>query len=217
MAQPEPDDAPSLHPDPPLDLSQRALPITEHFSELYRIHRLKHASKFFGRSRTNRWDAPHGEYGVMYTGTTTFVSFAETLLPGPGILAAITMSASGATVPVSGSTVASYGLALVTPQEPLRCVDLRGPGLGRLGADGRLTSGSHLVAQRWSLAFWSHLPRAPDGILYHPRRDPSETALAIFDRASGKIWVDSIGGLKDPKHRERLAQIYERYGIAELP
>jgi len=216
MARPEPDDIPSPHPDPPPDLLQRTLPITDYSSELYRIHRLKHAAKFFGRSRTHRWDAPHGEYGVMYTGGTPFVSFAETLLPAPGTLARITVSATGATVPVSGSMVASHGLARVTPVEPLRCVDLRGPGLARVGADGRLTTGSHLVAQRWSLALWAH-PSAPDGILYRSRRDPDDTALAIFDRAGGKTRVDPLGGLKEPRHRELLARIYERYGVGELP
>ena len=216
MARPDPDDVPGPHPDPPSDLRQRALPITDYSSDLYRIHRLKRPAKFFGRSRMHRWDAPGGEFGVMYTGATPSVSFAETLLPAPGTLATITVSASGATVPVSGSMVASYGLALVTPGEPLRCVDLHGPGLARIGADGRLTSGSHLVTQRWSVALWSH-PSAPDGILYHSRRDPDDTALAIFDRAGGKVRVEPLGGLKEPKHRELLAQIYERYGVAELP
>ncbi len=215
MARPEPADIPGPHPDPSPDLPQRALPITDYSSALYRIHRLKHAAKFFGRSRTHRWDAPHGEFGVMYTGATPFVSFAETFLPAPGILAAITVSASGATVPVSGSMVASHGLALVTPVEPLRCVDLRGAGLARIGADGRLTSGSHLLAQRWSLALYVH-SSAPDGILYHSRRDPDDTALAIFHRAGGKVRVDPLGGLKEPRHRELLARIYEQYGVAEL-
>ncbi len=216
MARPDADDISSPHPDPPPDLPQRALPITDYSSELYRIHRLQHAAKFFGRSRTHRWDATGGEFGVMYTGATPSVSFAETLLPAPGTLAAITVSASGATVPVSGSMVANYGLALVTPMEPLRCVDLRGPGLARVGADGRLTSGLHLVAQRWSLALWSH-PSAPDGILYRSRRDPDDTSLAIFDRAGEKVRVETLGGLKEPRHRELLEQIYERYGVAELP
>ncbi len=216
MAPPEPADVPGPHPDPPLDLPQRALPTTDYSSELYRIHHLKRAPKFFGRSRTHRWDAPHGEFGVMYTGATPFVSFAETLLPAPATMATITVFASGATVPVSGGMVAGHGLALVTPEEPLRCVDLLGPGLARIGADGRLTSGSHLVSQHWSLALWSH-PSTPDGILYHSRRDPAETALAIFDRAVGKIRVKPLGGLKEPKLKDLLAKIYERYGVAELP
>lgn len=190
--------------------------MTDYSTELYRIHRLGYAAKFFGRSRTHRWDAPRGEFAVMYTGVTPFVSFAETPLPAPGTLATITVSASGATVPVSGGMVGSHGLALVTPVEPLQCVDLRGPGLARIGADGRLTSGAHVVAQRWSLALWSH-PTAPDGILYHSCRDPDDTALAIFDRAGGKTRVDPLGGLKEPRHRELLAQIYRRYGVAELP
>lgn len=58
---------------------------------------------------------------------------------------------------------------------------------------------------------------APDGILYHSRRDPDDTALAILDRAGEKVRVEPLDGLKEPKHRELLAQIYERYGVAELP
>src|SRR3972149_7640896 len=144
MARPDPDDVPGPHPDPPSDLRQRALPITDYASDLYRIHRLKHPAKSFGRSRMHRWGAPGGEFGVMYTGATPSVSFAETLLPAPGTLATITVSASGATVPVSGSMVASYGLALVTPGEPLRCVDLRGPGLPPLRGGGGGAGGGAL-------------------------------------------------------------------------
>src|SRR5574337_1033561 len=127
MVRPDFYDVPGVHPDPPTDLPQRALPIVDYSPALYRIHKLDQDAKFFGRSRKYRWDAPRGEFGVMYTGTTPFVSFAETLLPAPGTLAAITVSTSGATVPASGSMIASYGLAVVTPGEPMRCVDLRGP------------------------------------------------------------------------------------------
>jgi RES domain-containing protein len=216
MARPELGDIPAPHPDPPSDLSKRELPRTDYAPELYRVHRLRRDAKFFGRSQLNRWDAPGGEFGVMYAGGTPFVAFAETLLPAAGTLVAITVSGSGATVPVSASMVADHGLALVTIMEPLRCVDLRGSGLARLGADARLTSGSHRVAQRWSLAFWLH-PSIPDGIVYHSRRDPGETAVAIYDRASGKTRVDMLGGLREPKHKALLTRIYARYGVAELP
>ncbi len=152
----------------------------------------------------------------MYAGFTPLGPFAETLLPAPGVLAAITASAAGATIPISGRMLASRGLAKGAPSVPLQCVDLRGPGLARIGADGRLTTGARAVAQRWSLALWAH-PKAPDGIMYRTRRDPSETAIAIFDRAKPKIAMAPLGGLKEPRHAGLLAQILQRYAIAEIP
>lgn len=219
MARPNPEDVPGPHPDPPADLSDRPLPTFTYAvdTQLDRIYRLGREARFFGQAGTYRWDAPSGEFGVMYAAATPFGAFAETVLPAPGEFAAITTSVSlGATVPVSATAVASHGLAIVTVTESLHCVDLRGSGLAHLGADARLTSGSHAVAQRWSLAFWSH-PSAPDGIAYLSRRDPAQTAVAIYDRAGAKIRVDESGGLKEPQHRVLLAEIYMRYHVAELP
>jgi RES domain len=216
MAQPESHAIPGPHPNPPSDLSNRELPTTPCTSTLYRIHSSDTNAKYFGASGMNRWDAPGGEFKVLYAGATPFVAFAETLLPAPGAYAATTVSVSGATVPVSATMVMQRALARVAITEPLRCVDLSGPGLAHLGADARLTSGPHDVAQRWSLALWGH-PASPDGIVYRSRRDPEELAVAIYDRAADKVEVETLGGLKEPQHREVLAQIYERYRIAEVP
>ena len=75
---------------------------------------------------------------------------------------------------------------MIETTEPLRLVDLTGPGLPRLGADARLADGDHQVSQAWSAAFHGH-PDRPDGILYRARHDPSRFAVAIFERAQRKI------------------------------
>jgi RES domain len=216
MARPDPAAVPGPHPDPPSDLAQRALPTIACASTLYRVHVLRRRAYFFGASGANRWDAPAGEFKVFYAGATPFAAFAETLLPAPGAAASITHSIFGATVPVSAALVAARGLARVTVRRPLQCVDLTGPGLARIGADARLAAGPHRVTQRWSLALWRH-PATADGIVYRSRRDPSELAVAVYDRAAGKITVETLGGLKDARHRELLAQLYARYRIAEVP
>ena len=70
------------------------------------------------------------------------------------------------------------------------------PGLARIGADERLCSGSHRVAQVWSLSLWSH-PDQPDGILYRARHDPERLSVAIYDRASQGLTTQALGPLID--------------------
>jgi hypothetical protein len=66
-------------------------------------------------------------------------------------------------------------------------VDLTGPGLARIGADARLTTGPHEQSRQWSRAIHDH-PSKVDEILFAVRHDPSQKAAAIFNRAAG--WTD---------------------------
>ena len=95
---------------------------------------------------------------------------------------------------------------------PLRLVDLSGPGLAHVGADGRLLSGDYRVAQRWSLAFHCHRDR-PDGHLYRSRHDLSRTCIAVFDRAEAAIDLIPLPGLIAPENAALLARIITTYGF----
>jgi len=58
----------------------------------------------------------------------------------------------------------------------LRLIDLTQSGtLVRIGADARLFSGSHRIAQQWSKALYEHRAKA-DGLLYPCRLDPARHA-----------------------------------------
>jgi hypothetical protein len=70
--------------------------------------------------------------------------------------------------------------SLVTPRAA-RVVDLTGQQLAGLGLDARVFAGDRSVARAWSRAFHEH-PDRPDGILYRSRRDPSQLALALYER-----------------------------------
>ena len=188
------------HPLPPRELAGRKLPITLLTQPLFRMHEATRYPAFFGRLARYRFDAPGREYGVLYAGGDAHAAFIETFgrLPQGSV--------------VTRSALAGSHLARIGFQAPLRLVDLTGPGLARLGADGRLCTGDYALAQRWSLALWQH-PEQPDGICYRSRHDPSRWCAAIYDRLGLNASVTTLGSLLTPSSTVLLAEILDTYGF----
>lgn len=195
-----PSDRPGPHPEPPVDLASRALPLVDLAGPWFRVHQLHHDPLYFGRSADGRFNAPDADYGVLYAGSDPHCAFIETFGQSTGVYT-VTLAA-----------LVGRGLSRIESRRPLRLVDLTGPGLARLGADERLCSGEHEVAQRWAQALWTH-PAQPDGLLYRARHDPSRHSVAIFDRASVELRSSLLGGWLDPQHRDLLAEILDAYGF----
>lgn len=196
---------PGAHFDPPPDLAQRRPPIVSLHSTWFRLHPKDHGALFFGRTGNGRFDAPGGEYGVLYAADSPHCAFVETY----GRID------SGYPV-ITQASLKLRCLSEITSSRPLRLVDITGSGLARLGADNRLSTGDYRVAQHWSAALRNH-PHQPDGLLYLSRHDPSRTCLAIFDHASDVIATTSRGDLLDPQHLALLADILDRYGYGLIP
>ena len=188
------------HPEPPRDLAQRTLPLIRLTGPFYRIHRKSHDALHFGTSGLNRFDAPQGDFGVLYAATDVFGAFVETAGHRTGVRF------------VQSSWLAERALSEIVVREALLLVNLRGPNLARLGADGRLVAGEHMIPQRWSRALWSH-PRRVDGLSYVVRHDLNRGGLALFSRARRKIRARLIGELDDPAMGRRLSAIMNRYGF----
>jgi hypothetical protein len=167
---------PGPHPDPPSDLANRRLPIAviPAGTPWCRCHRSIHEALYFSRSRLGRFNAPGGEFGVLYVGADVSCAFIETL-----------GQATGENV-VTRSALSARTLTRVEARRPLRLVDLRGAGLARLGADGRLCTGDHANGQRWSRELWQH-PALPDGLLYRARHDLDLSSTALFDRVANEL------------------------------
>lgn len=199
-----PDD-PGPHHDPPSGFKAWELPIVDVAEPWFRVHPLGLDPLFFGRKKMYRFDAPAAEYGVLYVGKDEHTAFIETF-------GHATRSATGRGL-VTATALKARGLARIESLKPLRLVDLRGPGLARIGADGRLQSGSRMVARRWSRALHEH-PDAPDGILYRARHDPSRQAAAIFDRAKAAVKAIDLGSLADPSLAPLLGSILDSYNFA---
>jgi hypothetical protein len=167
---------------PPADLRSRDVLIFEAPTgrACFRSHQIIHSPIFFGTTPRYRWDAPSGEYGVLYLGADEYVAFMESI--GRNALR---------TRFVPRADLLQRGLSKVTPKRALRLADLyNSGGLTRVGAEGSLTSGGgYKNSQKWSKAVKSH-PAALDGILYGPRHDPSRQAFAIYDQCKDDLEVE---------------------------
>jgi hypothetical protein len=196
-------DKPGDHPPPHAELNKREplIHILKIGTVIFRIHPSVYGAVFFGRTGNYRYDAPDGSFGVMYAGEDLDCCFIESF---------------GATIgapAVSGKYLEQRDYAEMQPQSDLRCVDLAAPGsLSRLGADGRLLTGSYKISQQWSAALRNH-PCKPDGIRYRSRRDPAKIAYAIYDHPTVKFSVSEQGSLMEPKNRPQLNRLLEVYKV----
>ena len=194
---------PGRHPDPPADLDRRPLPLIAEPGPWLRVHRADRAALHLGRSGLSRFDAPAGEYGVLYAACDAHGAFVETF------------GRSGGDRLVTTGILRDRALARIEASRSLRVVDLAGSGLARLGADARLTTGDYRIAQRWALALWRH-PDQPDGLYYRCRHDPSRCAVALFDRVAPVLRALPVGRLADGELAPLLAELLATYGFGLL-
>jgi hypothetical protein len=177
---PEPD------PEPPLDLAARALPLAALLDPpfWYRLHSIDRAPLQFNPTSRGRFNATNGEFGMLYLAADPFGAFVETF----GQVLSLN---------IPEMSLRDRLLSRVAPTRPLDLVDLTGGGLARIGADARLTSGDHALAQRWSRALWHH-PARVDGLLYRARHDPDRFCAALFaDRTTDALRATTQGSLLD--------------------
>jgi hypothetical protein len=193
---------PGPHPGPPEDFAQRELPIRAEKGPFFRIHRKRHGAVFYGCTGSNRFDDSQQKFGVLYVGLDEYAAFIETHGQRMGVNA------------VTEAELRARCLTVLTPTRLLSLVDLTGPGLAKLGADNRLATADHEIAQRWSRAVWEH-PAQSDGILFRSRHDPSRISIAIFDR--GINWQQkSPGSLMESSNTALLTALLEQYHFALL-
>jgi hypothetical protein len=186
-------------PEPSKRFHSIKLPISEVDREWYRSHSTRRRAIYFGRNRAYRFDAPDGEYGVLYVGAYAHVAFIETF------------QIAGIHPFVTESELKRRSLARIHTRRPLRLVNLGESGaLTRIGADARICVASYGVSQRWSRAIQSH-PEQPDGILYRPRHDPSRLAAAFFDRIADQVTAENLGTWLDQR---TTAEVLDTYGVA---
>ena len=196
---------PGLLPDPPPELVTTPLPIIEDQRSWFRLHRADYSPIYFGRTGRNRFDAPDGEYGVLYLGDSLHCCFVETY----------GRSDRGDRRIVTRQELTRRNLATVELSRALRVVDLTGAGLARIDADNRLGTGDYQAARRWSQALWAH-PEHPDGLRYRSRHDPARVCLAVFERAGDAVEAIDQGSLLSPANLMLLGEILDMYAIGYL-
>ena len=189
---------PPPHPRPSATLQQQELPLIELHITWYRQHQCDSDPLEFDRSAEDRFNAPDGQYGVLYLGSDPPGVFIETF-DEPHIRTITTQE------------LGERCLCIATTTRPLRLVDLTGAGLRHIGADSRIATGNdYAVAQAWSLALWQH-PVRVDGLYYVARNDPSRHSLALFDRAADTLHLTCTYPLTDPYHATTLDKILTTY------
>ena len=168
-------------PEPSKRFHSIRLPISEFDGEWYRSHATRREPIHFGRNRAYRFDAPDGEYGVLYAGADPYVAFIETF------------QIAGVRPVVTESKLKERSLSRIRTRRPVGLVNLGASGtLTRIGADARILTANYSVSQRWSRAIHDH-PERPDGILYRPRHDPARLAAAFFDRIEEDVIAQPMG------------------------
>lgn len=186
----------------PTRLDTRDLPTQKIAGSFVRIHQCRYTALYFGKAGMYRFDTPYSEYGVLYMAGHLAGAFVETFGDAWDVQAHYNI--------VSVSRLASRCVSAIRLVRPVTVCDLTGEGLAQIGTDGRLPSGDRRIAQQWALAIWKH-PIAVDGIRYRVRHDPSEIAVALFDRAADAVAADLQGELAD---HTSLPTMLTRYNVA---
>lgn len=115
---------------------------------------------------------------------------------------------------VSAQRLAQRALSHLNPKRPLHLVDISGPGLSAMGADGRLVSDAEYdIAQAWSRAIYEQLPEI-DGIYFRARHAQHRLSLAIFERPDPPTFTTNLEGtLADPRLRRVVAELLDEYNF----
>ena len=207
-----------LLPLPPTDLAQRDLPLTsldERNLTLYRCHRLDRPYSpvaFNFAPIADRFNAPNGEYGVLYLASDPFGAFIETF--GSGMVSADLDLRTVAESDLARRCLCRVGIS--TGATPLRLVNLAdGFGFSRLGLDGRIsTTKQRAVTRQWAFALWRH-PQAPDGLLYRACNDQERLSVVLFDRVGDIVRPTCEHNLL--RDTRQLADILDHYTIGLDP
>ena len=162
----------------------------------FRIYRERHKTPmFFGKTLDYRFDSASGDCGVLYAAQTLEGAFVETFMQELGRTS------------VSMKELHERPVALIHTKQPLRFIDLYTiGGQMRLGLDGRICTGSYVVAQAWSDALRKH-PENPDGILFPSRHELRFASCAIFEPAEPELSWEQWGSLDEPGRAAELSAL----------
>jgi hypothetical protein len=153
-----------------------------------RCHRTALGAVFFGPGAghppTHRFDAPDGEYQVVYVGLSYEAALAETVLRNPRRRI------------VDHVDLRVRSMAQLRNRSLLRLVQAHGPGLSQLGTTAALSTGGYRASRQWSLALWPALRGHRRPAACHLRPDGDDPAAGQrTERASsvsGAREVDRI-------------------------
>jgi hypothetical protein len=175
---------------PPSDFSQRKLKLIRAPRTLFRLSDRRHSSPlFWGNQGRYRFDSPSAPFGVLYTASSLKGAILETF-----------GDRWYENRYLARATAKSYNVYRLTVRPAIEVADATGQQLSRLGTDSSLfASTDYSDSQAWGVAFMQH-PMAPEGILYHSRKNPDLKNFALFSRKKTKEKVSADHGMNLLQH-----------------
>lgn len=157
----------------PRGLLAEVLPVG---SVMVRVHHLAQSAVWFGPRPggppQHRFDAPAGEYRILYCAARLAGAFVESVLRKP------------AGRIVARAYVEERGWSELTTRRVLRLAKLRDEGLHWHGTDAAISaSNDYSLPRRMAHALYTAFPEV-DGIAYRARHNDGEVCYALFDRVS---------------------------------
>lgn len=142
-------------------------------TEIVRIHQSDKGPIFFGpapgRPPGNRFDAPAGQYRVLYGAAELPGAFVETVLRRPGRI-------------LRRDEVNARAFSRLEIQRPLRLAKLFDEGLQWHGIDaGAISVDDYDVSRQLAIAFHARFADV-DGVAYRSRYNNGQICYALFDR-----------------------------------
>jgi hypothetical protein len=172
-------------------------------SRLFRIHHQDNGPLWFGpkpgEPPANRFDAPGGEFRVLYAALGMAGSFVETILHRPvGRI-------------VKRAYVDQRCCSTLVVRRDIQVAALHGSGLLFHGAPPAISAGlDYAISRSFSLAFHSQHPSI-DGIAYRSSHNDDEVCLALFDRVGAHVFeVDATESLRNLS--TQVEAIMDRHG-----
>ncbi|WP_421405387.1 RES family NAD+ phosphorylase [Agrobacterium fabrum] len=168
-----------------------------------RVHALNRDPIYFGpaagRPPANRFDAPNGEYRILYAAERIEGAFVETVLRRP----------TGRIL--RRAAVEERGWSVVRPSRPLQLAKIFGDGLQFHQIDaGEISVDNYLPSRALALAFHADFPDL-DGLAYKSRYDNEEVCYAIFDRvAHDEFNEEPVCPFVD--HKDKVDGMMDKYG-----
>lgn len=167
---------------------------------VHRVHWTTIDPLSFSVGKANRFDAPGGEFGVLYTAADIEGAFVETVLRRNGRL-------------IRRDVVGQRSWVRLELTRALRVVRLHGEGLLWHGQDATIsTSSDYRLARALSLALFNRAD-APDGIAYRSKHDNDQICYAFYDRVLTTAFKHVVGASfsEDWTATTRLVSRYGAY------
>lgn len=182
----------------------RALPAVEFCEWTDPVYRIQDDDRIYSRRYPRpryRFDAPNGEYAILYANDTKVATFNESYAEKRRRIS---------------TADADRHLVRITPRTPLPLVDLTDDRtLSVLDLDARISVGDdYETCRQWALAFHEEWPDVC-GIAYAARWGGIRTTnVALFvERCREDLVLDSLGRLGGPDLEDLVLEAADRYKL----